>query len=241
MKKIDKGSRMPLYLQLMDILIDEIENRLGEDEQLPSEREICDKYEVSRTTVRQAINEMEREGLIYKVHGKGTFVAPKRVKQDLVKFYSFTEDMKKLGKRPVSKVLSFEVTGVDSNISRKMNIPADSIVYKFTRLRIANDTPMMLEETYVPQNLFPGLTKEELESTALYDIFNEKYNVVSDMADEYFAPVMPFEEEAKLLNMPATMPSLRIERYTYSNNRIIEYSNTIARGDRFKYHVRLEK
>lgn len=241
MKRIDKDSRIPLYFQLVDILLEEMENSLSEGEQIPSEREICDKYNVSRTTVRQAINELEREGLIYKVHGKGTFVAPKKMKQDLVGFYSFTEEMKKLGKKPLSKVMSFEITDAGRKVSKKMNIEENAMVYKFTRLRIADDIPMMLEETFVPHDLFPGLTKEELESNALYDIFTEKYKVESKVADEFFTPVMAFENEASLLEMPSSLPSLRIERYTYNENRIIEYTNSIARGDKFKYHVRLEK
>ena len=98
MRTIDKTSRVPLYLQLMDIIIYKIENTMEKGDKLLSEREICDKYDVSRSTVRQAISELERDGYIYKMHGKGTFVADKEVHQDLVQFYSFTDEMKKLGK-----------------------------------------------------------------------------------------------------------------------------------------------
>ena len=106
---VDKNSRTPLYLQLMNILIDMIENSLEENEQILSEREICEIYNVSRTTVRQAMDELEKEGYIYKIHGKGTFVSPKRMNQDLISFYSFTEEMKKLGKVPSSEVTGFEI------------------------------------------------------------------------------------------------------------------------------------
>lgn len=237
---IDKKSRIPLYLQLMDILIEEIEFSLKEGDQLLSEREICEKYNVSRTTVRQAINEMERDGLIYKEHGKGTFVASKKVKQDLIKFYSFTDEMKKLGKNPISEVLSFEIINADRKISRKLKLPENSRVYKFTRLRVADITPMMLEETFVPFDLFPEITKDVLQRNALYDIFREQYQVEIKMADEYFTPVLANENEAKLLKITPMLPSLRIERYTFSANNVIEYTNTIARGDKFKYYVHLE-
>lgn len=141
MKHINKHSRIPLYIQLMDILIEEMENELGEHEQLSPEREICSKYDVSRTTVRQAINELERDGYIYKVQGKGTFVSPKRVKQDLIKFYSFTEEMKKQGKIPFSKVLTFEVVEADRKLSGKLSIAEGSKVYVFSRLRLADNVP----------------------------------------------------------------------------------------------------
>lgn len=240
MIRIDKTSRIPLYLQLMDILINKMEDEIGENGQLPSEREICQQYDLSRTTVRQAINELEKDGYIYKVHGKGTFVSPKKVNQELVKFYSFTEEMKKLGKVPISKVLSFDVLEADRKISSKLLVAEGSKVYCFSRLRIANDTPMMLETSFIPYDLFPGITKEDLEHTALYEIFRNRFQTEITMAEEFFMPVMTDEKEAKQLKMHPSLPSLRIERLTHGVDRVIEYTNTIARGDKFKYHVRLE-
>jgi len=238
--RIDKTSRIPLYLQLMDILVNKMEDEIGENGQLPSEREICQQYDLSRTTVRQAINELEKDGYIYKVHGKGTFVSPKKVSQELVKFYSFTEEMKKLGKVPISKVLSFDVLEADRKISNKLLIAEGSKVYCFSRLRIADDIPMMLETSFVPYDLFPGITKEDLEHTALYEIFRNRFQTEITLAEELFMPVMTAEKESKLLKMHPSLPSLRIERLTHGVDRVIEYTNTIARGDKFKYHVRLE-
>ena len=240
MIRIDKTSRIPLYLQLMDILVNKMEDEIGENGQLPSEREICQQYDLSRTTVRQAINELEKDGYIYKVHGKGTFVSPKKVSQELVKFYSFTEEMKKLGKVPISKVLSFDVLEADRKISNKLLIAEGSKVYCFSRLRIADDIPMMLETSFVPYDLFPGITKEDLEHTALYEIFRNRFQTEITLAEELFMPVMTAEKESKLLKMHPSLPSLRIERLTHGVDRVIEYTDTIARGDKFKYHVRLE-
>lgn len=239
--KIDKNSRIPLYSQLMDILIMEIEKDIKENEQIPSERDICEKYDVSRSTVRQAINELEKEGYIYKIHGKGTFVAPKRVDQDLIKFYSFTEDMKKIGKRPFSKVLEFQIINLDNYIARKMDLSEGELAYKFTRLRLADNVPMMLETTYISYTRFPGLTKDELEKEALYDIIQNRYKTSITRAEETFRPVVTSEDEASILNMPKEIPSLKIERFTFAENSIIEYTISIARGDKFKYRVKLER
>jgi GntR family transcriptional regulator len=107
-------------------------------------------------------------------------------------------------------------------------------------LRIADDIPMMLETSFVPYDLFPGITKEDLEHTALYEVFRNHFQTEITMAEELFMPVMTAEKEAKLLKMPPSLPSLRIERLTHGVDRVIEYTNTIARGDKFKYHVRLE-
>lgn len=237
---LDKDSRMPLYSQLMDILIYEIENNMQENEKMLSEREICEKYDVSRTTVRQAFSELEREGYIYKRHGKGTFVASKKYKQDLQGFYSFTEDMKKLGKKPSSKVLKFEILTASNDIVRKMKLSKEEMVYKFTRLRLADNEPMMIETTYVPYERFPGITKEELNKTALYDILRDKFSETLEYAEESFVPVLTNEEEAESLQVEVGSPSLKITRFSYNKHEnIIEYTISISRGDKFQYQLKL--
>lgn len=242
MKKIDKDSRIPLYYQLMDIIVEMIEEgNLQEDDRLPSERELCETYDVSRSTVRQAIQELEKEGYIYRLHGKGTFVSPEKFKQDLLEFYSFTEEMKRIGKTPSSKVLDFEVARCNEKLARKMNLNVGDKIYIFTRLRLANDEPMMVETSHVPYNRFPGITKEELEEYAMYDIFTKRYNAKFTYAEEIFQPVLTRKDEAKLLNYSEGLPGMMIERLTYENGNVIEYTKGIARGDRFKYHVVLEK
>lgn len=242
MDRIDKDSRVPLYAQLMDIIIGNIENGiLKRNEKIQSERELCATYNISRATVRQAIQELEKEGYIYKVQGKGTFVSHKKIKQDLLKFYSFTDEMKREGRVPISKVLDFKILNCNLKIAQKMNIKKEEMIYKFTRLRLADNDPMLLETTYVPYNRFPGITKSDLEREAMYDIFTKRFDAHIDRAEETFQPVLTREYEQKLFNMKKETPSLKIERITFESERIIEYTITIARGDRFKYHVYLDK
>lgn len=105
---INKNSSVPLYDQLVDILVNEINTKLKTNEKMMSEREICQKYDVSRTTVRLALSELENMGYIYKRHGKGTFVAAlSQGKQNLMDNYSFTDQMRESGKAPQTKVLFF--------------------------------------------------------------------------------------------------------------------------------------
>lgn len=242
MKNIDKNSDTPLYYQLMNIIIEQIQNKkYSINDRLPSERELCDYYNISRSTVRQAILELERDGYIYRVHGKGTFISSEKIKQNLLKFYSFTDEMKKIGKKPKSKVLDFEIIKANLKVSRKMNLEIDTKVYRFTRLRIADDEKMMLETTYLPFDKFSNLTREELEKEALYDILRNKYNIDISSAKEIFQAVITNEKEAELLDYSINMPSILIERTAYSNKEIIEYTKSIARGDTFKYSVILNK
>lgn len=240
MYSINKSSRIPLYLQLMDILIDKINKNMEEHEQLISEREICEIYNVSRTTVRQALDTLERDGYIYKVHGKGTFVSPKRLNQDLESFYSFTEEMKKIGKVPKSEVIGFEIVHFDEKLIAIFKNENDDLGYKITRVRKADDTPMMYEVTYLPYSIFNGLTKGKLEEKPMYDTFINDYNINLTSAEECFEPILTSKLESIYLEIDEGSPSLRIERFTYDNNKLIEYTLGVARGDKFKYRVKLQ-
>ncbi|WP_010280760.1 GntR family transcriptional regulator [Bacillus timonensis] len=240
MKRIDKQSRIPLYLQLMDIILNKIENGdYAENEKLPSERELCEMFDLSRITVRQTFQELEREGHIYKQHGKGTFVAPKLYNQSLYKLYSFTEEMKKIGKIPTTKVLEFELVTADQRLAAKMGLSPMEEVYKVIRLRLANEEPLMYEVSYLPTKLFPGLTLHDLSQKPMYEVFNEKYNIGVNKATERFVATLIRKEEASFLGVPPNGPGMLIRRYAYFQNELIEYTTSIARGDKFNYMVEL--
>lgn len=239
MTTVDKTSRTPLYLQLMNILIDIIENTLEENEQILSEREICEIYDVSRTTVRQAMDELEKEGYIYKVHGKGTFVSPRRMNQDLISFYSFTEEMKKLGKKPKSEVTGFEIIQAGDKISSIFKISSEDLLYKISRIRMADGIHMLYETTYLPFNRFKGITREKLEERPMYDVLIKEFNARLTSAEEFFQPILTNKLESIYLDIKEGSPSLKIERLTYENESVIEYTVSVARGDKFKYRVKL--
>jgi GntR family transcriptional regulator len=238
---ISKDPRLPLYFQLMDTLLEKIERgELKEYEKLPSERELCELYNVSRTTVRQTMQSLERDGYIFKVHGKGSFVSSKIYNQSLVQFYSFTEEMKKAGKKPSTQIISFEQIICVDNIAKKMNLSEKSEVYKVTRLRLADNEPMLYETSYLPVSRFGNLTKSQLENKPMYEIFREFYNVTISRATETFKAVSTRPIEAEYLQITENTPSLMLERTTYEQDSIIEYTASIARGDKFSYTVELK-
>ncbi|EDS77012.1 GntR family transcriptional regulator [Clostridium massiliodielmoense] len=242
MLEVNKKSCVPLYYQLMNVILEKIElGILQEHDKLPSERELCEQYDISRSTVRQTMQELENNGYVYREHGKGTFVSSQAVKQDLLKFYSFTEEMKKIGKVPKSIVMSFEIVKTTESVAEKLKCSSNDEVYKIVRLRLADDNPMMYETTYLPVKRFPELTKEQLEANSMYDVFKKKYGVHFTKAEETFRPVHMKNHEAKMLKADVKIPSMMIERYTFENSNIIEYTVDIARGDRFEYRVVLQK
>lgn len=242
--EISKDQPLALYYQLKQLLTEKIENReFNENEKLPTEKELCEKYNISRATVRQALKELENEDYIYKIQGKGTFVSPKKFQQDLLQFYSFTEEMKKIGKTPSSEVLDFKIGGIeDEKVKETLDLEYEEKIYVFTRLRLADGEPMMVETTYMPYELFGGITPEELEKRPLYNIMMEDYDISFSRAEEIFRPTLLREDEAAKLDFIERGPAILLERITYNEEeKVVEYTKSVARGDKFEYHVKLEK
>jgi GntR family transcriptional regulator len=238
---ISSDRRLPLYYQLYDIISKKIKEGIyQEDDKLPSEREFCEEYDISRATVRRTMVELEKNNLIYKKQGKGVFVSPEAFEQDLLNFYSFTDEMKKINKKPTSKIIDFKLVAAAEKIIAKLNLQEDDKVYQIKRLRLADNEPMMLETTFLPAYRFENLTEKELSDSAMYDIFRKKFDVVFAKAEETFQATSINSEEAMLLDVKENSPAILLERLTYETNSIIEYTVSIARGDKFKFHVVLE-
>lgn len=227
-------------MQLMDTLLQQIDDQAyKEHDKLPSERELCEIYDMSRITVRQALQQLTLEGYIYKLHGKGTFIAPKSYNQVLSQLYSFTEEMKKMGKVPTTKVLSFETLIADERLANKMGINSGEEVFKIIRLRLADDEVLMYETSYLPKKLFNHLTEKDLRERPMYDIFNEDYQIVLTKAIEKFSATSLRSLEATYFDVDENKPGMLIKRYAYHNSDLIEYTISVARGDRFNYTVEL--
>lgn len=234
--------RIPLYCQLADIIINEIEIKgLKENDRLPAEREYCEKYKLSRATVRQAINYLEKKGYLYKIQGSGTFVSSRRLKQKLLKFYSFTEEMKKQGKTPESKILSFKIIESDDKISKELNITKKEKVFELVRLRLADNEKVMYEKTYLPYKRFSDLTKKDLRISPLYDILQSKYGLSFTKAIERFSVGIADEKVADILSINSGMPIINLQRWTHTGIEIIEYTVSSVRGDKFEFEVELNK
>lgn len=235
-------SKSPLYYQLAEIIINDIkEKNLQENDRILTEREYCEKYNLSRSTVRQAIAYLEKKGYIYKVQGCGTFVSSRVMKQKLLKFYSFTEEAKKQGKVPSSKILSFKEKKADEKICKELNINRDDKVYELQRLRLADDEVVMYEKTYLLEKKMQGLSKNILLEKPLYDILQNRYNISFTKATERFSVLLADEKIAEILTISQGSPIIRLQRWTYAGMEIIEYTVSLVRGDRFEFEVELEE
>lgn len=231
--------KQPLYGQLVDTIRESIETELKPHDLLPSERELSEIYSVSRTTVRLALQELEHLGFIYKKHGKGTFVSSISDSMlSLTGAYSFTEQMKALGKQPKTIILSFSVLESNKYFSENLGIHKGSKIIKIKRLRLADGEPMMLERTYLPFKRFETLTSEMLENKPMYDLFLEEYNEKIKYAEEEFYASISSLKDAALLKVPESSAALNLVRKTYNKeNEVIEYTLSVARADQFRYKV----
>ena len=127
---------------------------------LPGEMQLCREYNVSRSTVRQAMDVLVRNGLVTRKQGRGTFVAMPKLEQNLVKFYSFSEEIKRMGYTPSSSIVSFRKLPADANMAARLSIEPNSEIFSLRRLRLADGKPFALETSYIPAALYPFMTEE---------------------------------------------------------------------------------
>ena len=234
-----RPKKQPLYDQLVDILTEKIEREYRPGDLMPSERELSERYGLSRTTVRLALSELERLGLVVRQHGRGTFVADRSTQAtNLMQSYSFTEHMRSLGRVPETTILEFSEIDADKNLAEHMGTRLGDKLFKLKRLRSADGVPMMVEVSYLPVRKFLTLKRRLLDSMPLYDVVEKVYHEKIRVAEEEFFASVARPSDAHLLDIAENAPVLDLVRTTYNmSNEIIEYTLSVARADQFKYKV----
>lgn len=227
-----------LYIKLSDQLIDKITNEMEVGDLLPSERKLAEMYEVSRTTVRLALNYLENRGYISIQHGKGSSVLDRNQSLiNLSNMYSFTDQMLSIGKTPQTKLLSLTIID-NSKYFRNIFSKQEDKLIKLVRLRSADGIPMIYEESFIPYSKFKGISEYDLNQRPLYDIFLDDYGEVIKLAHEEFSAEIANKSAAKHLNLVEQSPVLNIVRTTYSSkDEVIEYTESKARPDKFSYRT----
>jgi DNA-binding GntR family transcriptional regulator len=175
--KINKTGKQPLYQQLKEAIIEKLKD-MSPLSPIPSERELCTMFGVSRPTVRRALKELEQENELYRLAGKGTFISDKNkyIDHELQWFIGFYEDASMQQKKPSSKVLQQIVAPASAEVSQKLGIPVDSEVMVLERLRFVDDEPICLVTSYIPLHICPDLLKANFSDQSLYK-FLKSYNI----------------------------------------------------------------
>lgn len=235
---LDKNSSVPIYAQLEKIIKDNIkEKKYLPGETLPTERELTEFFGVSRMTIRQAISNLVHEGVLYRIPGKGAYVS-KEVIEKKLEIESFSEDMRKRGLVPGSKIIYFEKIAPDEEIREKLKLSFNEEIYFLNRLRLANDEPMAIEYCYLPEKYFPGLIKYDFVRCSLYEITKEDYSIQHKYMKQSIRAISMNKDEAKMLLCKTSGFGLASIKLIFNENENpIEYTKTIYHPERYAYNM----
>lgn len=239
---IDFNSKIPYYLQLIDVIKEKISQaEWNPGDQLPSEPNLCEMYSVSRTVVRQALREIELEGLIIRRKGKGTFVAEPKINESLVqKLTGFYQDMVDRGHTPITHVQKNEVEPASPKVARYLNIEPGTQVFNIERLRFIDDEPIVLVTTYLPYELCSELANYDLSDQSLYAVLEKEFGLELSHGRRTIEAVAANEQEASLLQVDECDPLILLNSVTYlKDGTPIEYYHAVHRGDRSRFEVEL--
>lgn len=244
MNAMDYSNHIPLYVQIIKHLTEEIEKgTYKEGDQIPPETTLAAEFGVSRITVTNAIQRMVQEGTLYRIQGKGTFVAEKKqMEHRLTSLVSFTEDMVKRGFTPHNLLVGFDLVDPPNKVADKLALSAYEKTWRVKRVRFADNEPMAIQTAYLPEKFFPGLSREKLEEGSLYKALQEEYGIEMAGAEEsYRVTLIRKEDEAMLLKVPIESPALHCVRIASLKNNIkFEYTESVLRGDRYVLFVKMD-
>ena len=236
LQPLDEASTLPLYQQLQRKLRLALENRvLGADDALPPERDLAEALNVSRITVRKAIDGLVDEGLLIRKQGSGTFVT-NRVEKNFAKLTSFSEDMRARGRKPRSVWLDRAAGTVTPGESLTLRSSPGTPVYRFSRIRYADDAPMALEYATVLAGCLPSVESVE---TSLYEALERTGNRPV-RALQRLRAVLLTAEQAQLLKAQEKDAGLLVERVGFlKDGRAVEFSQSFYRGDIYDFVAEL--
>jgi len=244
MQQINRRSKVPYYQQLYEILYEKIYcSEWQPGDQIPAEPELISRYQVSRSTVRIVLDMLVNKGLIYRQRGKGTFVSKPSVEQALVRIVNFTQDMQQRGITPSSKVISSETLPAPKDIAEKLAVSLDEQLVMLKRLRLGNNEPMGLEESYLVHRHCPGiLERHDYSKYSLRESISQDYGIQWLRASQVIRAVNASPEMSRLLDIPSRSALLLIERVTYSKaDTPIEFLRIYYRGDRYSLYNELQE
>ena len=233
---INKDSPTPLHIQLAALLRDQIEQKaIGPHERLPSERDLCEQYKISRITVRKALSTLAQEGRVYSTVGKGTYVTEPQFDEELQPLSSFTEDLERRGITSTSQVLSAEIIQADDNLAADLNILRGAEVVRLHRLRLANGQPIAIQTANLPHHLCRNLLQVDFSNRSLFEVLRSEFSLHLARTDTVIEAALATPEEARLLQLRRPAAVLISMQTTYRDNgEIVELTRSVFHAERYK-------
>lgn len=241
--ELSLNSDVPLYSQLVSIVSRHIAaGTLEPGDLLPSEAELCRTFQVSRSTVRQAIGALEADGVVVRKQGRGTFVAEPKMRRKSDTVYSFTSEISAMGLTPSSTLIEFAVIESPPEVVKILELSNPKTpVFRFTRVRNVDGEPLILETSFYPQFIYPKLTRELLQTHSFYSLLYEVGVVPFSAVDSYEAVVMG-QKEAEMLGCKPGACAFSAQRRTRTEaGMVYEFTQSLIRADRVKLDVFLHK
>ncbi len=234
---------LPLYYQLKQNVRAEIERGVYHPgDRLPSETEMIERYGVSRITVRQALSELESEGVVVRKHGKGTFVAERTIEHELVRLTDFVEDMELAGLAPSSLVLGMKREAANTPVAKALKVQVGEEVMRMDRLRLADGRPMACDTTWLPLRFGLLLSAAELAHETIYHMLETRYGIPIEMGVFHISASTATTEQAHQLDVPTDTCLLLIQRISYTVGNVPVYvQNRYYRTDRVTYRLTLRR
>lgn len=239
---IERNTPIPLYFQMKEIILEQINlGNVQPDESIPTELELCKIYQISRTTIRQAIMELVKEGYLYRIKSKGTYVSkPKIERQYVKKIDNYNNHIRSLGMLPSTQVLELEVETVSREVQEKLRLKTGDRMIKLVRVRSADDEPIVIVISYLSYERCAYVLSTDFSSKSLYEALAMHPEHVVYRTRTSIEAVLAGEFECMHMNVLPGDPILLTKATTYTKaGSALEYTVTYHRGDRNKFEVEL--
>ncbi|WP_206956101.1 GntR family transcriptional regulator [Trinickia acidisoli] len=233
----------PLYAQIKDILRTRIlDGTYAPLSQMPSEHELCATFGVSRITVRQALGDLQKEGLLFKLHGKGTYVSKPKAFQNIGSLQGFAEAMSSMGYEIVNQLRSARTVEADRQVAARLRLEPATPVTQIRRVRLLNREPVSLEITWLPRDLGARVMNADLATRDIFLVLENDCAIALGHADIAIDAVLADDDIVDALHITEGSPVLRVDRLTHdATGKPIDYEHLYFRGDAFQYRFRTDR
>ena len=240
---LDRFSPVPLYHQIKEYLAGQIEQgEFATAQPLPTEAQLIEQFSVSRVTVRRALHELEHEGYITRVAGKGTFVLQSRLRRELTRLTSFTEEMRQSGRELQTTILEFKKIRAVSQVAEKLVVEPGTLVTYIVRIRIVDNVPVSISISYLKLPQGVDFSREDLEQTGSLWALLEKKGVIVYSADKTMEAIAADQRQSELLRVPLNSPLLLVEGVVYSDlDTPVEFHRVVSHTGLYKYSISLAR
>ena len=228
---------VPVYMQIVESMLEQIENaELTPGDRLAAERALATQFGVNRRTIRQALEVLERRGMVERRQGAGTFISEPRIERGAAEFFHFTERIRQRGFAAGSQVLNLERATPSQFVANELELSPGAEIYRCHRLRTINSQPILIETFALPADLVPGFEKWEVGERSVYEVMRTEYGIDVEYARQSLEAVALSEIEAQWLGAAPGAPAMLERRLAFDDRgRPVDFGTDLYRGDRVRF------